>query len=145
MSWELLPHRGIRIGTTEIVVGAPRTEVRQALTQHFPPPANRRGPSEDQYENNDRMVLLHYDDANTLEGITWVKGSLHLGEIELHDTTWSELAPHLEALGYTITEPENYADGKDCPELGINIATREDVGGDEGDDEIEWIVIWRST
>jgi hypothetical protein len=91
------------------------------------------------------MVFLHYDDANTLEGITWVKGSLHLGEVELHDTTWSELTPHLEALGYTITEPENYADGKDCPELGINIATREDVGGDEGDDEIEWIVIWRST
>ena len=145
MDWELLPRRGIRIGMTEIVVGAPRSEVRQALAQHFPPPANRRRPSEDQYKNSDRLVFLRYDDADALEEIMCINGSLHLGEVELHDTTLAELASHLEALGYTITEPAYYVDGQDCPELGINIATREDVGGDEDDDEIEWIAIWRST
>jgi len=144
MNWELLPRRGIRIGATEIVVGMPRAEIRQALTQHFPPPANRRRPSEDQYTNSDRQVFLRYDDAGTLEEIMCITGSLHLGGVELLDTTLAELASHLEALGYTITEPEYYADGQDCPELGINIATHEDVGGDEGDDKIEWIAIWRS-
>lgn len=144
MNWELLPHRGIRIGATEIVVGAPRAEVRQALAQHFSPPTNQRRPSEDQYANSDKKIFLRYDDADTLEEIMCINGSLRLGEVELHDTTLAELSSHFEALGYTITEPEYYADGQDCPELGINIATHEDVGGDEGDDEIEWIAIWRS-
>ena len=29
----------------------------------------------------------------------------------------------------------------ECSELGINIATREQVGGDNGDDGIEWVII----
>jgi hypothetical protein len=143
MNWELLPRRGIRIVETEIVVGAPRAGVRQALARYFPPPANRRGPSEDQYDHDSGMVFLRYDATDTLEEIMCINGSLHLGGLELHDTTWTELAPRLEALGYTITEPEYYADGRDCPELGINITTREDVGGDEDDDEIEWVAVWR--
>jgi hypothetical protein len=145
MNWELLPNRGIRIGETEIVVGAPRTKVRQALAQHFPPPANRRRPSEDQYARDDRKAFLRYDDNDTLEEIMCINGSLCLDGLELHDTTLTELVPRLEALGYTITAPRYYADGQDCPELGINIATREDVGGDEDDDEIEWVAIWRSS
>jgi hypothetical protein len=28
----------------------------------------------------------------------------------------------------------------ECSELGINIATREQVGGDEGDDGIKWVI-----
>ncbi|GHT85012.1 hypothetical protein AGMMS49543_15670 [Betaproteobacteria bacterium] len=143
MNWELLPRRGIRIGETEIVVGAPRAEVRQAMAQHFPPPDNGRGASEDQYDHDDRMVFLRYDDADTLEQIMCINGSVHLDGLELHDTTWSELAPLLEARGYTFTEPEHYVDGQECPELGINIATHEDVGGDEDDDGIEWVAVWR--
>jgi len=144
MNWELIPCRGIRIGETEIVLGAPRAEVCQALAQHFPPPANRRRPSEDQYAHEDRKVFLRYDAADTLEEIMCINGSLQLDGLELHDTTWAELAPRLEARGCTITAPKYYADGRDCPELGINIATREDVGGDEDEDEIEWVAVWRS-
>jgi hypothetical protein len=144
MNWELLPRRGIRIGETEIVVGAPRAEVRQALAQHFSPPVNRRQPSEDQYAQDDRMLFMRYDAADALEQIMCINGSLRLGDLELLDTNWTELAPCLEGLGHTITEPTYYADGRDCPELGINIATREDVGGDEDDDEIEWVAVWRA-
>jgi hypothetical protein len=89
------------------------------------------------------MVFLRYDATDTLEEIMCIQGSLRLGALELHDTTWAELGPALQSLGYTITDPEYYVDGRDCPELGINIATREDVGGDEGDDAIEWIAAWR--
>ena len=144
MNWELLPRRGIRIGETEIIIGAPHDQTLQALAQHFPPPDNHRGPSEDQYVHNERMIFLRYDDADTLEEIMCINGSLHLDGLELHDTTWTELEPRLEALGYTFTEPKFYADGLECPALGINVATREDVGGDEEDDEIEWVAVYRS-
>jgi len=144
MDWALLPRRGIRIGEAEIVLGAPRAEVRQTLAQHFPSPANRRRPSEDQYADDDRKVFLRYDDADTLAEIMCINGSLHSEGLELRNTTWAELAPRLEARGYTITAPQYYADGQDCPELGINIATRADVGGDEDDDEIEWVALWRA-
>ncbi|MDR0674175.1 MAG: hypothetical protein LBF93_11120 [Zoogloeaceae bacterium] len=143
MNWELLPHRGIRIGKTEIVVDAPRTEVRSALAKYFPPPTNQRQPSEDQYTNSDRMIFLRYDDADTLEGIMCINGPLYFDGLDIHDATLTGLVPHLEKRGYTLTESAYYADGQDCPELGINIATREDVGGDEDDDKIEWIAIWR--
>jgi hypothetical protein len=29
----------------------------------------------------------------------------------------------------------------ECSELGINIATREQIGGDKSDDGIEWVII----
>jgi hypothetical protein len=141
MNWELLPRRGIRIGKTEIIIGAPRAEVRQALSQHFSYPTSPRRPTEDQYERGERKVFMRYDDADTLEEIMCVSGSLCLGELELHETTWTELAARLKACGYTITEPLYYADGQDCQELGINIATRDDLGGDG--DEIEWVAMWR--
>jgi len=41
-----------------------------------------------------------------------------------------------------VYAPEYFSDGVDCPELGINIATWEDVGGDG--DGIEWVSVWRS-
>lgn len=144
MNWKLLPHRGIRIGETDIVVGTPREAVRQALTQHFPAPSNKREPSEDQYAQGAARVFMRYDAADSLEQIMCVNGSLRLGDLELLDTHWAELSSRLADLGHTITEPQYFADGRDCPELGINIATREDVGGDEDDDAIEWIAIWRS-
>ena len=143
MNWQLLPNRGISIGKAEIIIGAPRAEVRLALQEHFSCPSNRRRPTEDQYKSGDRQVFMRYDDADTLEEIMCVSGggSLCLGELELLDTTWTMLAPLLKARGYSITEPQFYADGQDCPELGINIATREDVGGDG--DGIEWVAMWR--
>ena len=144
MSWQLLPHRGIRFGEAEIVVGAPRAKVRQALAEYFPPPKNQRRESEDQYLNSDGKIFLRYDDANTLEAIMCIDGSVQLDGLELLNTTWSELIPHLESRGHTPEESKYFANGQDFPELGINIATREDVGGDEDDDEIEWVSVWRS-
>ncbi|MDR2875327.1 MAG: hypothetical protein LBV44_05300 [Methylobacillus sp.] len=143
MNWQLLPRRGIRFGEAEIVVGAPRAEVRQALAGYFPPPENHRRESEDQYRNNDGKVFLRYDDADTLKEILCVAGSVQLDGLELLDTTWSQLIPQLESRGHTPQEPEYFVDGQDFPALGINIATREDVGGDEDDDQIEWVSVWR--
>ncbi|MDR2013282.1 MAG: hypothetical protein LBQ20_09645 [Rhodanobacter sp.] len=144
MSWQLLPRRGIRFGEAEIVVGAPRAEVRQALAGYFPPPKNQRRESEDQYLNSDGKIFLRYDDANTLETIMCITGSVQLDGQELLDTTWSELITHLGSLGFNPEESKYFVDGQDFPELGINIATREDVGGDEDDDAIEWVAVWRS-
>jgi hypothetical protein len=45
------------------------------------------------------------------------------------------------ARGYSITCSSYYADGQDCPELGINIATRREIGGDG--DGIEWVAMLR--
>ena len=143
MNWELLPRRGIRIAETKIVIGASRIEVRKALSGDFPPPINQRRPREDQYAHDDRKIILRYDANNNLKEILCINGELHLAGLELHDTTWSKSAPRLEALVDTITEPEYYTDERDCSELRINITTREDIGGDEGDDKIEWITVWR--
>ena len=46
MNWELISRRGIGITETEICVGAPRVEIRQALAQHLPQLTNGRRPTE---------------------------------------------------------------------------------------------------
>ena len=108
MNWQLLPRRGISIGKAEIIIGAPRAEVRLALQEHFSCPSNRRGHTEDQYESGDRQVFMRYDDADTLEEIMCLSGggALCLGELELLDTTWSELAP---CLRHAATASRNHS------------------------------------
>jgi len=140
MDWELLPHRGISTGRIQIVVGSARADNRRAMAGLFPPPENRRD-NEDQYLSDENTIFLRYDD-DILNVIMFIKGRLSFDGLELHDTTWEHLAPELNARGFTInTEPKYFADGVDCPELGINIATWEDVGGDG--DGIEWVSVWR--
>jgi hypothetical protein len=140
MDWELIPHRGIRTGPTEILLGTSRAANRALMDALTLSRQNHRE-GEDQFLGGDIMIFLRYD-ADVLDRIMFLHGRLSLDGLELHDTRWEELEPALAARGYTFREPEHFADGTDCPELGINIATWEDVGGDG--DGIEWVSLWRA-
>jgi hypothetical protein len=105
----------------------------------LPAPRTRRE-SEDQY-TSDTTLFLRYDN-DTLNVIMFIDGRLAYNGLELHDTRWAVLAPALTERGLTINDaPVYFTEGVDCPELGVNIATQEEVGGDG--DEIEWISLWR--
>src|SRR5215216_4921661 len=129
--WELMPRQGIRLGNVEVILGAARDVIRRQLAGCLPEPKTIRE-GEDQYIS-DTTLFLRYENA-TLKVIMFIDGLLAYDGIELHDTCWGILAPALAESGFTIMDsPAYFADGVDCPELGVNIATKDDVGGD-GDD-----------
>jgi len=85
-------------------------------------------------------IRLRFD-GDKLRDIEFLGGSLSLGDTQLHNEVhWESLHMKLATKGYTSRESEWLGDGFDFESLGINIATREQVGGDEGDDEIEWVI-----
>jgi hypothetical protein len=139
MQWELIPHRGIRQGSTEILLGTAREDNRTLMSALSLTRVNPRD-GEDQFRGDGIMIFLRYG-GDALDQIMFIHGHLSHDGLELHETRWSELEPALAARGCTFQEPEHYADGIDCPELGVNIATWEDVGGDG--DGIEWVSLWR--
>jgi len=139
--WKLMPRQGIRLGDVQVILGTPRDEVRRRLAGCLPEPETCRDGREDQYIS-DTTLFLRYENA-TLKVIMFIDGLLAYDGIELHDTRWGILAPALAESGFTIMDsPAYFVDGVDCPELGVNIATQDDVGGD-GDD-IEWVSLWRT-
>jgi hypothetical protein len=76
------------------------------------------------------------------QDIEFLRGSLFYSGVELHDNTrWSEVEERLGRFGLRFHESAFLDEGMECSELGINIATREQVGGDKGDDGIEWVII----
>ncbi|MFF5084596.1 hypothetical protein ACFY36_46780 [Actinoplanes sp. NPDC000266] len=136
--WELVPTKGLRSGDVEVRLRAGREELRTALAGRFGPPDENR-PYEDQFSNADTTLFLRYEDG-LLTSLLFIAGSLQYDGIELYDTTFGVLEPALIARGLELTEPVEFTDGMDVPGLGVNIATREDVGSDG--DEIEWVALW---
>jgi hypothetical protein len=141
MQWELIPRRGIRIGGTEILLGTSREDNR-GLMAALPLSRENHRDGEDQFVSDGTMIFLRYT-GDTLDRIMFIRGNLSLEGLELHETSWAELEGALAARGYTFDDPEYFADGLECPELGVNIATQEDVGGDG--DGIEWVSLWQQS
>ncbi|MEV4352524.1 hypothetical protein AB0J83_49365 [Actinoplanes sp. NPDC049596] len=136
--WELVPHQGLRSGDVEVLLRTSREELRAALAGTFPAPDENR-PFEDQYSNEHTTLFLRYADG-VLTSILFVNGSLQYDGLELYATTFGALGPALAARNLSVREPVEFDDGMDVPGLGVNIATREDVGSDG--DEIEWVALW---
>ncbi|XVU21525.1 hypothetical protein ACQPZJ_30155 [Actinoplanes sp. CA-054009] len=136
--WELVPHEGLRSGDVEVRLRTSREELRAALAGRFGAPDENR-PFEDQFTNEETTLFLRYD-GGLLTSILFIAGSLRYDGIELYDTTFGVLEPALTARGLELKDPVEFTDGMDVPELGVNIATREDVGSDG--DEIEWVALW---
>ncbi|MFG1994282.1 hypothetical protein ACGFJ7_30350 [Actinoplanes sp. NPDC048988] len=135
--WELVPHQGLRSGDVEVLLRTGRDRLRAALAGRFGAPDENR-PYEDQFSNEHTTLFLRYDDG-LLTSILFIAGSLQYDGIELYDTTFGTLEPALTARGFELREPVEFTDGMDVPGLGVNIATREDVGSDG--DEIEWVAL----
>jgi hypothetical protein len=139
MQWQLIPQRGIRTGPTEILLGSSREDNR-GLMAAVPLSRENHRDGEDQFTGDGTMIFLRYE-ADVLDRIMFIHGRLSLDGLELHETTWAELEPALAERGYRFDGPSYFADGLECPELGVNIATWEDVGGDG--DGIEWVSLWQ--
>jgi len=53
-----------------------------------------------------------------------------------------ELRLGQSSIGGTLRPTKWLGDGWDCVQLGLNVASHEDVGGDG--DEIEWVILSRA-
>jgi hypothetical protein len=139
--WELIPKQGIRQDEVEIYFGMPRSTLRTSLRQRFGEPDSHMA-DEDDYESPDGATLIRLRfDGDKLQDIEFLRGSLRYRDIELYDNTrWSEVEERLGRSGLRFHESEFLGEGMECSELGINIATRAQVGGEKGDDRIEWII-----
>jgi hypothetical protein len=140
-SWELIPRQGICQDEVEIFFGMARSTLRSALRPRFAA-LNSHMIDEDDFETTDggTLIRLRFVD-DKLQDIEFLHGSLRYSGIELHDnTTRNEIEEQLGKLGLSFPDSTFLDEGKECSELGINIATREEVGGDKGDDRIEWVI-----
>ena len=139
--WELVPNQGIRHDKTEVFFGMDRPSLRLMLQETFGEPQSHMA-DEDDFETPDGGTLIRLRfDGDKLQDIEFLSGNLHYRGVELHNgTTWGEIEERLSSFGFSFHRPEFLDDGVECPELGINIATRSQVGGDRDDDTIEWVI-----
>jgi hypothetical protein len=143
-TWELLPSIGIESGSTRLSFGMERQDVLAAMSCDFLPPEPSNYIDEDDFLNEDgsTFIRVRYD-GTKVRDIEFLGGSLRYQGIDLHShATFSEIESQFESSGFTFRPTKWLGDGADCPELAINIATREDVGGDG--EEIEWVILSRS-
>jgi hypothetical protein len=140
-TWELLPKVGIESGATRISFGMERQEVRSAMSTQFLPPAPSNYEDEDDFVTEGRSTFIRIRYEGTLvRDIEFLGGPLRYQGIDLHaNATFGGLEERFGELGLTFRYTEWLGDGQDCPELAINIATHEDVGGDG--DGIEWVIL----
>jgi hypothetical protein len=140
-SWELIPGKGIRQDEVEIYFGMDRSALRSALRPGFAPPKSHMT-DEDDFETADGGTLIRLRfDGDKLQDIEFLNGKLRYRGIELHDNvTRNEVEEQLAKLGISFQDSTFLDEGMECSELSINIATREEVGGDKGDDRIEWVI-----
>jgi hypothetical protein len=139
--WKLVPHSGIKSVGIDIFFGIDRQKLRAAMLDRFLPPKESRFPDEDDFltENESTFIRVRYSGV-LVRDIEFLKGSLNYDGINIHsETTFPEIEKEFKSRGLTFRGAKWLGDGKDCPELCINIATREDVGGDG--DGIEWVIM----
>jgi hypothetical protein len=142
LEWELLPRRGIESGALRISFGMTRQDVRHMMTGQFLPLVpNTRYPDEDDFHTADKFtfVRIRYE-GTQVRDIEFLGGKLAYQGVPLHaGVAFPEIRARFGEMGLTFRDTEWLGDGQDCPELGVNIATHEDVGGDG--DEIEWVIL----
>jgi hypothetical protein len=139
-TWELVPKKGIRHGQIELFLGMKRADAWAALADGYAL-EHRNSPNEDDFESKDGQtwIRLRYH-GDKLQDVEFLRGDLQFSGLALHaHASWTALAPALEKLGYKFHGAEQLGGGHECTELGVNIATHEDVGGDG--DEIEWVIV----
>lgn len=140
LSWELVPHKGIESGAVKIFFGMERAPLRSLLSEFIGLPKSFRS-DEDDYEAEDGTWIRLRFGSDKLRDIEFLGGSLFFAGIQLHHGAhWDVLQKSLAAEGYSFRETEWLGDGFDFVGIGINIATHEQLGGDEGDDGVEWII-----
>lgn len=141
MIWKLVPHSGLESGSVRISFGLSRAEVRQLMPSHLRLKESSSFPNEQDYQSDDDSdwIRVRYND-NQVEDIELLQGALQFQELELFQTDLRRLKQQLLNRGLSL-RPTRFGDGYDCVSLGINIASHEDVGGD--DDGIEWVILSR--
>lgn len=142
-TWQLLPRQGISCGALKIDFGQPRAALRAAMAAAgFVPPKPDRYQDEDDFQSADKstFIRVRYDAGDKVQDIEFLGGMLAYQGAPLHGgTTFADVKKRFKAAKLQLRDTQWLGDGQDCPELGINIATREDVGGDG--DGIEWVIL----
>lgn len=138
--WELLPRTGIESGSIKIVFGLERQELRDMMSRKFSAPESHYADEDDFISaDNSTFIRIRYE-CGLVRDIEFLGGLLIYQGINLHlNTTFTEIEEKFSQSGFTLRTTEWLGDGQDCPELGINIASCEDVGGDG--DGIEWVIL----
>ena len=144
LSWQLKPRVGIERGALHLHLGMAREAVRQSMAADFGPPVRHRFPEEDDFESPKRreFIRLRFQ-GGQLHSIMVIRGDVRLGELRLHGgkLKLATVTQHLKRQGHAARETRWMVDGRDFPSLGINMASREDVGGDG--DGVEWVMLSR--
>lgn len=136
--WELVPRQGIRSDGLELTLGMGRPAARTALAATMGGPESHF-PDEDDFVDDGTWIRLRYDD-DALLMIEFLGGDLRLDGIALHDgARWPALAESLASKGFRFEPANLLSEGRECGQLGVNIATHADVGGDG--DGIEWVIL----
>lgn len=134
LTW--VANKGFTDGEIEVFYGASRTVLRQILTAHYGEPKSFRS-DEDDYA--DSQIRLRFDSAETLQDIEIMGGQVQHDGLELFATTFTILDEAI-AVRYKREPMWNDMMGwAECPELGLSYASAFHMGGDEDEDEIEWI------
>jgi hypothetical protein len=142
MNWTFIPRIGFLHDNLEVNLGCGRDELRTLLEPAFSAPElNSSYPDEDDFHSNDgsTFIRVRYKDG-AVKDLEFLSGDLSYEGIQLHrSANLTAVCEAFEALGHTFRPTRWLGDGSDCESLGFNIASREDIGGD--DDSIEWFII----
>lgn len=141
-TWQLLPRQGIACGALQVLLGQEREALRKRmLAADFLPPKPSRFADEDDFRTADKSTLIRVRyDGSKVQDIEFLAGRLKYQGVDLHrNTSFAKLKRQFTAMKLSFRDTKWLGDGKDCPELAINIATREDVGGDGNG--IEWVIL----
>jgi hypothetical protein len=140
MRWELVPRRGVRGGGVEVLLGLDRAAARSELSAILGEPRSHF-PDEDDYTSDEHGTWLRLRfEGDRLRDVEFLRGDLYLDGVPLHGgASWSRLSGQLAGLGFDFSPAGELGEGQECPRLGVNIATHQDVGGDG--DGIEWVIV----
>ncbi|WP_156909347.1 hypothetical protein [Ottowia thiooxydans] len=141
-SWQLVPRQGITCRDLQVSLGQEREALRKAMVAAaFLPPKHGRYPDEDDFLTADKSTFIRVRyESGKVSDIEFLAGDLKYQGIDLHrNTTFAKIKRQFKAKRLTLRDTQWLGDGQDCPELAINIATRDDVGGDG--DGIEWVIL----
>lgn len=136
-SCELIPGNGIRCGDTEIFFGTPRKKLRDALG--WKPGAENMWDDEDEYVTaaGDEWLRLRFLDDKLCD-VEVLGGHLVHEGIELLATDIAALGAALKKAGMALEPTQWLAEGQDCVDLQIVVASNEDVG--EVGEEVAWVI-----
>jgi len=139
-TWELVPRTGIRRDGLDVFLGMRREALRSSLTDAVGEPRSHF-PDEDDFRStrDGTWIRLRYD-GERLQDVEFLGGDLSFDGVPLHrGARWPRLRDQLAERDYEFHSAAELGDGQECPALGVNIATHEDVGG-QGDG-IEWVIV----